>query len=152
MTMPTASPTLYLSLIQQYLSVFKIENATFLAERCVADHPLCSKAVYLLALCHHRSNKPRCARHIIERHCRLVTSRSSNNDEETVNTLSSMHYLSAQCSFELGEYSRAEDSLLECTRQSYELASQKLSYNMSFDDWVLSSSVRSCALSKYSHR
>jgi hypothetical protein len=139
----------YLSLIQQYLSVFMVDNATFLADRCVAEYPQCSQAVYLLALCHYRAGKPQTARHILIRYRSAppVHNKQQENIHSTgedSSTTSSMHYLSAQCSYELKEYSRAEDALLRETRAAYKQqpSSRDAMPTLAMDDWILQTSVR----------
>eukprot|EP00536_Pseudo-nitzschia_multiseries_P002915 jgi/Psemu1/184742/e_gw1.41.21.1 len=47
----------YTSLIQEYLQVMCLENATFLAERMVASCKT-TNAYYLLGVCHYRSGAP----------------------------------------------------------------------------------------------
>ena len=112
----------YLSLIQQYLSVFMVENAAFYADRCVAEYPDCEQALYLQALCAYRLGKPQTARHLLER-CKMN---------------GHMQFLAAQCSVDLKDYTRAEDCLLKETRQAFRLVTPAT--NM--DEWILQTSVR----------
>ncbi|CAB9507608.1 cycle protein 27 homolog [Seminavis robusta] len=94
---------IYTSLIQQYLSVMCVDNAIFLAERFVA----CKKSndsQYLLALCHHRSGAPKRALGVLE---------NCQDDSPKI------QYLVAKCCLELGDYGRAEEALLNFSRQEY---------------------------------
>jgi len=138
----------YLSLIQQYLAVFMVDNATFLAERCVAEYPDCAQAVYLQALCYYRAGKPQTARHILERFPAETTSTtttsttsssSASSPSSSSSTASSMQYLAAQCSYELKEYTRAEDALLRETRTTFKQQVPQTMVNM--DEWILQTSV-----------
>lgn len=128
---PTPLQT-YINLIQQYLSVFMIENAVWLAERCVAEYPQSTDAVYLLALCHHRSGTPKAARQVLES-ARAASSAATD-------------YLSAVCSYDLKDYNRAEEALLKSCRSLYK-QNRIESTASSMDEWILSTTVR-CLLSK----
>jgi len=123
----------YLSLIQQYLGVFMLDNATWLAERCVAEYPDNDEATYLLALCHFRAGSPKRARQVLER----SPSASSSGPHS-----SSMQYLSAQCSYDLKDYSRAEDALLKSCRASYKQNRSDPPTSNNMDDWILNTTVR----------
>lgn len=121
----------YLSLIQQYLAVFMVDNATFLADRCVAEYPTHEQAVYLQALCYYRAHKPQTARLILERF-------------RPKHSASPMHYLAAQCSYELKDYTRAEDALLRETRTNYRQQTLRGETGpaLSMEEWVLQTTVR----------
>jgi DNA-binding SARP family transcriptional activator len=118
----------YLSLIQQYLSVFMFDNAIWLAERCVAEHPTDSEAVYLLALSHYRSGAAKAARVVLERTNSITTP--------------TMQFLAAQCAFEIKDYIRAETLLLKSCRATYEQIKLSLDRNGNMDDWIVETSVR----------
>jgi tetratricopeptide (TPR) repeat protein len=119
----------YLSLIQQYLAVFQVDNALWLAERCVAEYPQCQEAAYLQALCYYRMGKAKNARACLERQSVLT---------------SSMQYLAAQCCCDLGDYSRGEKILLQGTQTAYKQAKESAVINM--DDWILQTTVRTLSL------
>lgn len=147
---PTSSSlSTYLSLVQQYLSVFMVDNATFFAERCAAEHPGHPDAVYLLALCYHRSGSPRRARITLEGGGSgsggggvVTTSGSSSSSSVAAIAASSptpaMRYLSARCSYELGDYGRAETALLWECRRHY----GRYRGDLSMDDWIAQTTVR----------
>ena len=115
----------YLSLIQQYLTVFQIDNALWFAERCVAEYPRSQEAAYLQALCYYRTGKCKEARACIDRQSSLT---------------SSMQFLSAQCSYDLGDYSRGETVLSQEARAAYKQAREMSLISM--DDWILQTTVR----------
>jgi tetratricopeptide (TPR) repeat protein len=118
----------YSSLVQQYLSLFLIDNAIFLAERCVAEHPGNAEALYLLALCYHRSGAPKRAQLCL----RTPISNASR-------------FLAALCLYELHEYIRSEEVLLQECRLNYKritttaASSEAAAVNM--DNWILQTSV-----------
>lgn len=93
----------YTSLIQQYLSVMCVENATFLAERLVATDKS-SDSLYLLALCHHRAGAPLRALQVLE-DCR--------------ETSANVQYLLAKSCYDVKHYGRAEEALLKPCREEY---------------------------------
>lgn len=95
----------YTSLIQEYLQVMCIDNATFLAERMVATFPDSSNARYLLGVCHYRACEPRRALAVLET-ARDVPSPAAS-------------YVMAKCCFDLKEYNRAEEILLQAARKGY---------------------------------
>jgi FtsZ-interacting cell division protein YlmF len=190
----TAASTsdIYLSLIQQYLSVFMVDNATFLAERCVAEFPDCAEAVYLQALCYYRAGQPKRACHVLERmypsyqpqqpvdrnkeqqqqqQQQYHQENNSANDNTSgstssftgislvtptaIATAASMLYLSAVCSYELKEYSAAEDFLLQETRTAFKQhhrgalptlgvgqQQDSTSAGALMEEWILKTSVR----------
>jgi Anaphase-promoting complex, cyclosome, subunit 3 len=123
----------YLSLIQQYLMMFQVDNAIWLAERCIAEYSQCLDAVYLLALAYYRKGKIKNAWHILER----KTSTTFIDPSTSNKTLASIQYLSAQCSYELGDYTLGEIALLKGTRKAYKAANT----TESIDDWILRTSV-----------
>jgi len=123
-SVPTSAAT-YVSLIQQYLAVFQVENALWLAERCVAAYPENTEAVYLQALCYYRAGKVKNARAVLER--------------QTAPT-SSMQYLIAQCCYDLGEYSWGEIVMMKETRVAYKQSRE--TNGASLDDWILQTTVR----------
>lgn len=123
----TTSLSAYLSLVQQYLSVFLLDNAIFLAERCVADYPTSPDAVYMLALCYHRNGSPQRARQLLDSHARPTPV---------------MRYLSAVCSEALGDYTRAEEALLKECRQTFlNLQRGTEMTTMPMDDWIVQTTV-----------
>lgn len=107
----------YTSLIQQYLSVLCIDNATFLAERFVATSKT-SHSYYLLAICHYRAGSPQRAQRVLE-DCK---------DEHTPE----MQYLLAKCYAELQKYGPAEDALLQNCRALFRKTEKE-----DIDDWIL---------------
>jgi hypothetical protein len=128
---PPSTLQTYLNLVQQYLAVFMVDNALWLAERCVAEYPSSSEAIYLLALCHHRNGRASAARQILEASKAKATPTSN--------------YLLAVCCFELQEFAIAEDVLLRTCRNKYRrqetLPSSSLSAAANLDEWILSTSV-----------
>lgn len=145
-----SSLSTYLSLIQQYLGVFMVDNATFLAERCVAQHPNSSEAVYLLALCYHRSNAPARAQQVLfDRPAALTTSGTTT----TAATAASMNYLSAVCAHDLKDYARAEEALLKHARATYKQKRpvQESGQACTMDEWILTTTVSIIQVS-YLHR
>jgi predicted Zn-dependent protease len=134
-----SSLTTYLSLVQQYLAVFMVDNATFLAERCVAQHPSSQEAVYMLALCYYRNAAPKRAQQVI-------TSRQI----AAVQLTASMQYLLAVCAYDLKDYERAEDALLRQCRATYKqnrpppvVAADNGTPASTMDDWILTTTVSS---------
>ena len=126
----------YTSLIQEYLQVMCLENATFLAERLVAtcggpnrNHPS-PNALYMLAVCHYRSGAPKRALMVLE---------------DIRDPLPNADYLKAKCCYDLEYYGRAEEALLQGARSEFKLAQagdtegsthNKIN-NKSMDDWIL---------------
>ena len=96
----------YTSLIQEYLQVMCIENATFLAERMVASFRS-TNAWYLLGVCHFRSNAPQRALSVLE------------NNLASLKEHPPTAYLMAKCCFQLQQFGRAEEVLLEAARADY---------------------------------
>ena len=90
----------YTSLVQQYLQVMCLENATFLAERMVATCKT-TNAFYLLAVCHYRSSSPQRALMVLD---------------QVKDHNSSTKYLQAKCCYDLEQYGRAEEALLQQAR------------------------------------
>ena len=123
---PPSTLQTYLNLVQQYLGVFMVDNARWLAERCVADYPQSSEAVYLLALCHYRTGSPKAARQIL--------------DLSKAPTTPSIEYLIAVCSCDLEEFDRAEDILLRNCRNLFRQSRTDSSVT-TLADWILSTSV-----------
>ena len=119
---PPATLTHFLSLIGQYLALHRVDNATFLAERCVADHPDSTEAVYYLALCHIRAGKPQAARCLLDRQASLTPA---------------LRYLSAQCSFDLKDYDKAQELLLQPCRQAFKQSGER-----DMNDWIVQTTVR----------
>jgi anaphase-promoting complex subunit 3 len=107
----------YTSLIQQYLSVLCIDNATFLAERFVAACKT-SHSYYLLAICHYRAGSLRRAQRVLE-DCK---------DEHSPE----MQYLLAKCYAELQQYGPAEDALLQNCRALFRKTEKD-----DIDEWIL---------------
>lgn len=136
----------YLSLIQQYLSVFQVDNALWLSERCLADHPHCYEAVYLQALCYYRLGKIKNCHACLNRQRYNMNSynnptTSSISNACSQSTHNSLLFLSALCSMELGDFSAAETTLLQPTRLAYKQQQTRDSMNLSMDDWILQSTV-----------
>jgi Anaphase-promoting complex, cyclosome, subunit 3 len=145
----------YLSLIQQYLSVFQVDNALWLSERCLADYPRCYEAVYMQALCYYRMGKIKNCHACLNRHQYNMTSSNSSTTTSSSNacgqnTSNSMIFLSALCSMELGDYSSAETILLQGTRIAYKQQQTRDSVGVSMDDWILQSTVRGLPLLPFS--
>ena len=125
----------YTSLIQEYLQVMCLENATFLAERLVAtcggphrNHPS-PNALYMLAVCHYRSG---------------ATKRALMVLEDIRDPMPNADYLKAKCCYDLEYYGRAEEALLQDARSEYKLlqaggmeGSTNHNINKSMDDWIL---------------
>jgi hypothetical protein len=157
----------YLSLIPQYLAVLAVDNASFLAERCVAQYPASWEARYLWALCRYRSGEPGPALEVLSKSLPAPTSscveQSPLRDEQTkLHVLDSIRYLRAVCWFELEDYAGAERALLhECRRlyriyreqslQAYQTTGthyQSENYiessngeYLSIDDWIVATTV-----------
>jgi tetratricopeptide (TPR) repeat protein len=125
----------YTSLIQQYLQVMCLDNATFLAERMVATCSKTTNALYLLALCHYRSNRPQRAQSVLD---------------ECKRHNAATRYLLAKCCFDLEQYGRAEEALLQQARSDYReyktsIAAERAwsgggdvaSSLLSMDEWIL---------------
>jgi hypothetical protein len=150
----------YLSLIQQYLAVFMTENAIFLAERCVAEYPHSLQAAYLLALGHYRLHNPKRARTVLDEHCRGLSrdgyrhyqqqygDGENDDDNDATATGAAIRFLSAVCSYELADYSRAEESLLKDCRVAFLRSCANNNNNgastaaRSIDDWIVQTTVR----------
>ncbi len=109
----------YTSLIQEYLQVMCLENATFLAERLVATSKS-TNALYLLAICHYRLGAPRRALMILE-------------DVKVPDA--STEYLTAKCCFELEFFGRAEEALLQRARVEFQATTEG-----DMDDWIVETS------------
>jgi tetratricopeptide (TPR) repeat protein len=124
------SLTTYLSLIQQHLSVFMVDNAIFLAERCVAQYHNSQEALYLLALCHYRANAPARAQQVL-----LGRQAATPN--------AAQQYLLAICAFDLKDYARAEEALLKQARVTYKQQNRPSQDGSiaSMDDWILATTV-----------
>jgi hypothetical protein len=101
-----------------------LDNATFLAERMVAACQKSTNALYLLAVCHYRSGKAQKALSVL--------------DDVKLHTPCTK-YLTAKCCYDLEQYGRAEEALLEIAREEYK--NYKLSCReeplMTMDEWVL---------------
>mmetsp|Transcript_17650 Transcript_17650/g.40705 ORF Transcript_17650/g.40705 Transcript_17650/m.40705 type:complete len:944 (-) Transcript_17650:137-2968(-) len=104
----------YTSLIQEYLQVMCLDNATFLAERMVASCQT-TNAYYLLGVCHYRSGAPQRALSVLATNIH----QSSNVGGGTKYHNSATAYLMAKCCFDLQQYGRAEETLLETARADY---------------------------------
>jgi anaphase-promoting complex subunit 3 len=135
----------YTSLIQEYLQVMCLENATFLAERMVASCRSIN-AWYLLGVCHYRSNAAQRALSVLEHNSAFLKEHPPTA------------YLMAKCCFQLQQYGRAEEILLQTARADYreyktnychQQHSNKTFINddaddrggpMTMDEWILESS------------
>jgi len=106
--------TTYTSLIQEYLQVMCLENATFMAERMVASCKT-TNAYYLLGVCHYRAGAPQRALSVLSNNIH----QSSNGGGCTKYHHSATAYLIAKCCFDLQQYSRAEEALLETARADF---------------------------------
>ena len=115
----------YTSLIQQYLAVLCIDNATFLAERLVATSKS-NHSYYLLAICHYRAGSPQRAHKVLEQ------AKSAPSPD--------MQYLSARCLFEMQQYGAAEEALLHECRTLFRQNTTKP--HQDINDWILSTTVR----------
>lgn len=126
----------YTSLIQEYLQVMCLENATALAERMVASCQT-PHAYYLLAVCHYRSGAPQRALAV------LAKNSATKQDSATC-------YLTAKCCLDLQQYGRAEEAMLGGARADYKEyktanrnpnAIHKETTNiMSMDEWLTETS------------
>lgn len=139
--------TTYTSLIQEYLQVMCLDNATFLAERMVASCKT-TNAYYLLGVCHYRSGAPQRALSVLSNNIH----QSSNGGGCTKYHHSATSYLMAKCCFDLQQYSRAEEALLETARADFKEykninRNQGNRYNnkdgnaiMGMDEWLIETS------------
>jgi Anaphase-promoting complex, cyclosome, subunit 3 len=93
----------YTSLIQQYLSVFCVDNATFFAERLVATSRT-NHSLYLLALCYYRDQRPQRAIVILE---------------QAKSPSTPMQFLLAKCHYDLEAYGPAEEAMLRQCRSDF---------------------------------
>lgn len=116
--------TTYSSLIQQYLQVMCLENATFLAERMVAACKS-TNARYLLALCYYRSSSPQRALVVLD-------------DVKEHNA--STKYLIAKCCYDLEQYGRAEEALLHQARELFSDYKINSASPLPMDEWIVQSS------------
>lgn len=114
----------YTSLIQQYLQVMCLENATFLAERMVAACKS-TNSRYLLALCYYRSSSPQRALMVLD-------------DAKKHNA--STKYLMAKCCYDLEHYGRAEEALLHQARELYRDYKMNSSSPLPMDEWIVQTS------------
>ena len=115
----------YTSLIQEYLQVMCLENATFLAERMVATSKT-TNALYLLAVCHYRSASPQRALSVLE-------------DIKEVGHAASQ-YLLAKCCLDLEQYGRAEEALLQQPRVHYKEFKATSTSSVTMDEWLVETS------------
>ena len=126
----------YTSLIQEYLQVMCLENATFLAERMVASCQT-TNSYYLLGICHYRSGSPQRALSVMAKN----TSSGSGikyHDSATA-------YLTAKCCFDLQQYGRAEEALLGGARADYKeykntTRAKDAGSVLSMDEWLTETS------------
>lgn len=114
----------YITLIQEYLQVMCVENATFLAERLVATSKS-AKTLYMLAICHYKSGAPRRALMVLE-------------DVKEPNA--STDYLTAKCCYDLEYFGRAEETLLHRARENYKKYQQGNPLSTNMDTWLLETS------------
>ena len=155
----------YISLIQQYLSLFLVDNATFLAERMMAHRPTL-QSVYLLGICYFRNGSPQRARSVLLQKTKeafmAVTHASSSasnaeeeeEDDDNLEDCSQQEvlgnaiiYLLATCCYELDLHSEAEDHLLRGCRAKFMTVQQRPQQNtgsknrsLDMDDWILHTS------------
>ena len=128
----------YTSLIQEYLQVMCLENATVLAERMVASCQT-TNAYYLLGVCHYRSGAPQRALSVLSKN----TSRRGTKYHDSATA-----YLAAKCCFDLKLYGRAEESLMGAARADYKeykinrnpFDSRRDNSPMSMDEWLTETS------------
>lgn len=125
---PQQACATYLSLIQQYLAVLQVDNATWLAERCVAEYPQSSEAAYLLGFCYYRGGKVKNARAWIAQQ----TSPSPN-----------MLYLQALCCYDLADYSAGIAILTKELQSAY----AKSRESTPLEEWILLATVSAPKLS-----
>ena len=124
----------YTSLIQEYLQVMCLENATFLAERMVASCQT-TNAYYLLGVCHYRSGQPQRALSVL--------AKNSSSSGGTKYHDSATAYLTAKCCFDLQQYGRAEETLLGAARadyKEYKNANRNRNSLMNMDEWLTETS------------
>jgi len=177
----SSSEAVYTTLIQTYLNLLCYDNATFLAERCAASFPRSENAVYLLAYCHYRGGHTKAARSVLLTRWlgrnanpargskstigRRGVGRGSNDasvgaavvvDVELERTRSSARYLLSKACYDLGLYSKAEESLLKHCRETFALAvaegggiingaKVRGNLNEAMDAWIVQSSQQSSA-------
>ena len=115
----------YTSLIQQYLQVMCLDNATFLAERMVATSKT-TNSLYLLAICHYRNRSPQKALIVLE------------DVKETGDAAT--QYLTAKCCFDLDQFGRAEEALLQQARTDYKEYKATSVTSTTMDDWLMETS------------
>jgi tetratricopeptide (TPR) repeat protein len=115
----------YTSLVQEYLQVMCLDNATFLAERMVASFKT-TNAFYLLAVCHYRNLSPQRALMVLE-------------DVKMGNAAT--NYLTAKCCYDMERYGRAEEALLQQARLDYkEYQLSTTTTTTSMDEWMMETS------------
>lgn len=114
----------YTSLVQQYLQVMCLDNATFVAERMAAACKT-NNALYLLAVCHYRSSSPQRALMVLD-------------DVKDHNA--STKYLTAKCCYDLEQYGRAEEALLQHAREQYKDYKFKTHSPLTMDKWIVQTS------------
>lgn len=118
----------YTSLIQQYLSLLCFENATFLAERMVAQCPT-KHSFYLLATCYHRMGQVKRAYSILvnQGHYNIhagnnrkdrFPSQEKSNDPSNKSSVAA-RFLLAKCCLDLGYLEEAEDCLLPRAKERF---------------------------------
>lgn len=117
----------YTSLIQEYLQVMCLDNATFLAERMVATSKS-TNALYLLAVCHYRNQSPQRALMVLD------------DIKELGNAAT--QYLIAKCCYDIEQYGRAEEALLRKARMDYKEIKASLSSMAvtTMDEWLVETS------------
>eukprot|EP00980_Cylindrotheca_fusiformis_P001974 scaffold443_cov125-Cylindrotheca_fusiformis.AAC.23 len=114
----------YTSLVQQYLQVMCFDNATFLAERMVASCKT-TNSLYLLAICHYRSSSPQRALMVLD---------------DVKNHNASTKYLTAKCCYDLEQYGRAEEALLEHARKQFKVYKLHTASPLTMDEWIVQTS------------
>lgn len=102
------------NLIQQYLAVHMLDNATFYAERLVAacSNDSRSSSLYLLGLCYHRQGQS-------HRTKQLLLQRDGGGTDDTDTDTPEILFLLAQACFEVEDYTTAEEALLRQVRKDF---------------------------------
>ena len=118
----------YISLIEQYLTLFHYDNAIFIAERLVSFHST-PYSNYLLAMCYYRANKIQYARRILttwnQKNNTIISTKynsnkhdnNHNNNNDLLN--GQIAYLLAKCNVDMESWRDAEDILLKDARMKY---------------------------------
>lgn len=128
----------YTSLIQQYLALHCLDNATFYAERLVATSKT-NHSLYLLALCYYRQHQPQRTKWILQQQPSVSTyagNTSSSSSSSVEKSSPEVLFLLAQACHDLEDYVTAEETLLRQVRKDF----RKTESN-SVNHYILTTSV-----------